>query len=215
MTSRLDAVVILARGAGRRMGGPKQGLRLQGDPRTFLENITGLYGPRGWPVTVVVGLGQAAEAGSLVPEARIVEGPDGGDTALTMLTAWKADASAFAPPTHYWAHPVDLPLVAPESVARLLQESGRQPRAIVRPGHGGGIGHPVIVPREVLQGLAGDTARHDRPLREHLDRVTGPGGGRELIVVEVPDPGVVRDFDEPGDLAPRPGSNQEGITGDE
>lgn len=215
MISRLDAVVILARGEGQRMGGPKQGLRIPGGSKTFLEMIAGIYEPRGWPVTVVVGPGQTAATGALATGVRIVEGPSGGDTALTMMTAWKADALAFTPPTHYWAHPVDLPLVGQDSVARLLEVSERHPRAIVRPGQGGDIGHPVILPREILQALGGEPARHDGPLRKHLDRITGQGGNREMIVVEVPDPGVVRDFDEPGDLEIPWRPTEEGKCGDE
>lgn len=200
MPSRRDAVVILARGVGRRMGGPKFGLKLPGDSRNFLERILDLYRGREWPVTVVVGPGMGSRVANPGGRVRILEGPAGGDTALTMVTAWKADELAFAPPTHFWAHPVDLPLVAPETVERLASVSRQNPGAIVRPAFGGTIGHPVILPREIMQGLAGAPFHLEGPLRHYLDQPGASGAGRELILEETPDHGVVRDFDDLEDL---------------
>jgi CTP:molybdopterin cytidylyltransferase MocA len=203
---RCDAVVVLARGAGRRMGGPKFGLKLPGDSRTFLERIIDLYDAAGWPVTAVVGPGQGTNAVCPGRGIRILEGPDGGDTALTMVMAWKADVLAFAPPTHWWAHPVDLPLVAPETIEHLASVSLGRPRAIVRPVFEGAIGHPVVLPRSVLQGLAGNPAFHDGPLRRYLDRLAGQESDREIVLENVSDQGVVRDFDDPVDLETWKGS---------
>lgn len=193
--ARRDAVVILARGLGTRMGRPKAGLTLPGRRRTFLQMVADLYAARDWPITAVF----AADDRGGLPEAagvRAVEGPSGGDTALTLVTAWKADALAFAPPTHYWAHPVDLPLVAGRTVALLAEASCRNPRAVIRPMHRRSPGHPVVVPRSVMRTAAAEPDFQVLPFRKILDRIPVP-----VVDLPVDDAGVTRDFDEPDDLA--------------
>jgi CTP:molybdopterin cytidylyltransferase MocA len=193
--ARQDAVVILARGEGSRMGRPKAGLRLPGMSRTFLQLVGELYAEFDWPITAV--FGPAGRGGLTIPPGvRTLDGPAGGDTALTMVTAWKADALAFAPPTHYWAHPVDLPLVTASTVARLAEVSRGDPGAVVRPVCGGHPGHPVVVPRAVLRSVAADPDYRDLSFRAVLDRRPAP-----RLEVAVEDAGVTRDFDEPDDLA--------------
>jgi CTP:molybdopterin cytidylyltransferase MocA len=196
MTSaRQDAVVILARGESTRMGKPKANLKLPGTPRTFLQMVVELYAGLAWPLTAV--FGPAGRDGATVPAVvRVLTGPSGGDTALTMVTVWKADALAFAPPTHYWAHPVDLPLVMATTVAFLAEVSRRDPGSVIRPVFDGRPGHPVVVPRAVVRSAAADPGCRDLPFRKILDRHPAP-----IVDVPVEDAGVTRDFDEPDDLA--------------
>lgn len=193
--ARRDAVVILARGGGARMGGPKAGLELPGTGRTFLQMVVDLYAGRDWPLTVVFGP-EGRDRVTVPAGVRVLHGPAGGDTALTVVTAWKADAPAFAPPTHYWAHPVDLPLVSAPTVARLAEVSRRDPRSVIRPLFDGRPGHPVIVPRTVVRSVAADQDSRVLPFRKILDRLPVP-----LVDVPGSDDGVTRDFDEPEDLA--------------
>ena len=90
--------------------------------------------------------------------------------------------------------PGDMPYVVPATVSALLARHAED-GAIVSPRFRGKRGHPVVIPArlrdEILEAGGGDTL-HD-VLRRHAS---------ERADVEVEDRGVVRDVDEPGDLAP-------------
>ena len=90
--------------------------------------------------------------------------------------------------------PVDLPLVSPDTVARLLQAFQASGAPVVRPVHGGAHGHPVVFARAVFDDLRGaDPSLGARAVvRAHAARI---------VEVEVPDPGVLSDIDTPEDYA--------------
>jgi len=134
--------IILAAGRGERMGGPKALLRVGGE--SFLARTARLLGPP--PVERVVAvLGHEAER--VAREAGL---PDGVAVAINvrhaegMLTSIRAglEAAEAAGADAVLVHPVDHPLVEPETVARVLGAllSGA---VIAVPSHEGRRGHPA------------------------------------------------------------------------
>lgn len=209
--SRCDVAVVLCRGASRRYGAPKAFAVAADDPRPLLARVVDLYRDRG-----VVG---GAFAGILVvttadladgcrerladrSRVKIVTGPPGGDTALTLALAWSALAvpgptGAGPDVTHLWAHPVDLPRVAASTLVQLARASAAQPGRVVRPWWDGRPGHPLILPAGLLARLAPVAAQADGPWRELLAAEVAAGRSPPPLPVSVADPGVVLDLDEP------------------
>ena len=149
--------MVLAAGASRRMGTPKQLLRLGGE--TILERTLGNV--RASEVgEIVLVLGHAAESVEKeisTEQVRVVRNPDyqqGMGTSLrTGLAAVSADASAAL------IILADQPFVRPETLDRLIichQESKPQ---IIIPMYQGFRGNPVLLDRSVFEevkGLNGD-----------------------------------------------------------
>ena len=197
--TRRDVVVVPARGASRRFGQPKALAILADDPRAMVRRVVDLYAGTGWDAVLVVttaDLGPAIER--LVADAPgvvVVTAPAGGDTARTLAEAWAALASRGEAWTHAWVHPVDMPHVAPATLAVLRDASGRAPRRQVRPAWHGRPGHPVVVPATLAEALAGHAMNSDAPWREIVARAAGAGLVEEPVAVPVDDPGVVLDHD--------------------
>lgn len=87
---------------------------------------------------------------------------------------------------------VDHPLVAPETVRRLIETHDRTRAAIVRPVRGGRHGHPVLFDRRTF-----DALRHADPAvgaKEVVHAYT-----QEMVEVQVADEGVFTDIDTPED----------------
>jgi CTP:molybdopterin cytidylyltransferase MocA len=128
----------------------------------------------------------------------------GGDTALSVVAALEALGETA---THLWLHPVDLPQVAPGTLARLAAASRRAPGCVLVPEHAGAPGHPVVLPTAPFLALRG--SRPDGPMRPLLlAAARGDGVARApLRNVPVADPGVIADRDtpeDPGTDAPTP-----------
>jgi len=201
---RQDRAVIMARGLSVRMGVPKGLLRLSPTGPAFVRIIADLYLNAGLPVDVVT-RGETAEAyGSELAAGdgiRILPAEAGGDTALTLLCAWRSCLTAGLPGSHFWAHPVDLPLVTAATVNRMMDLSHRDPDRIIRPVRQGKPGHPVILPREVLEILDREKPWQEGPLRDFLSYGGEQGLFPGPVTVEVEDAGIVRDFDRPEDFS--------------
>lgn len=198
-----DHAVILARGTSSRMGRPKGLVSLPGDGSTFLQRIVALYRGSGIPVTVVtlpavVGSYRAVLAAT--GGACVVAAPGGGDTARTLLAGWHSLDSGTERIERIWAHPVDLPLVNPATLALLAAAAREHPGRILRPVHADTPGHPVLVPAGVLEILAAHPECADDKLQSFFTRGTTAGWFPDLVAVAVGDPGVSSDFDTPADL---------------
>lgn len=92
----------------------------------------------------------------------------------------------------------DMPWIAPDSIRRVAAELGRGAE-LAAPFHAGRRGHPVGFGarfRPDLERLGGDAGARSI-LAEHADR---------LCRVDVDDPGILLDIDEPGDLPHPPGA---------
>jgi CTP:molybdopterin cytidylyltransferase MocA len=191
------AGLLLAAGAGRRMGGPKALLR-DGHGVPFLDRAVGTLLDGGCD-TVTVVLGAAADdARLLLDEAGWTADPavdvavafdwaEGmGASLRTGLSALLAGGATAALVTL-----VDLPDVD-AAVLRRVAAAGSGPGALVRATYAGRPGHPVLIGREHWAGVAA-TARGDRGAREYLQ-------GHAATSCECGDLATGRDLDRPEDL---------------
>lgn len=199
---RCDLAVVMARGQGRRMGAVKGLLRPRGWDCSFAGRLVRTYAAAGLPALVMVAAGQQeAFAGDLqgtgLDPGCVVAGPQGGDTALTLLAAWRL---AGRRSTHVWAQPVDMPLVSVETLRGLLAASRAEPGRVVRPAVAGRPGHPVVLPAWVLRKLEAAPGHHDGPMQAFLAQLQTQDEAAGTGLLPCADDGAVRDFDEPADL---------------
>ncbi|WP_380173328.1 NTP transferase domain-containing protein [Kineococcus sp. DHX-1] len=179
--------VVLAAGAGRRMGTPK-GLLRRRDGTSWAAAAAGLLAAAGCdPVLVTVGAQADRVRATLPPGVRAVEVPDwdlgpgaGVRRALAEPAARAADAVLLLL--------VDLPHVDLVGVRSVLELASRD--AVVRAVDGGRPGHPVLVGRNHVDAAAA--------------ACTGGSGLREFLagadVQRVAVRGSTADVDTPSDL---------------
>jgi CTP:molybdopterin cytidylyltransferase MocA len=191
--------LLLAAGAGRRMGGPKS-LLLDEHGVPFLHRAVRLLVDGGCAsVTVVLGA-SAPVATALLDEADwsrdgvidVVVAPDWAEgmgaslrAGLRSLAAGNADAALVTL--------VDLPDVDVPVLRRVLgRGSGRD--ALVRATYDGRPGHPVLLGRDHWAGVAA-TAAGDHGARDYL-------AAHGAAACECGDLATGRDLDRPEDLPP-------------
>ncbi|MEZ4402871.1 MAG: NTP transferase domain-containing protein [Kofleriaceae bacterium] len=180
--------VVLAAGAGRRLGGVAKAL-LTVDGVGFLARIVasaGHVGVAAADVVVVVGPPFTAEvtAAATALGARVVINPAPARGMASSVARGFAALAAHVDAAFLW--PVDHPQVAVATLAQLIARGEGAPRYRDRGGH------PPLVGRRWFAALAAAEA--------HPDGARGVLRGR-LAAVPVDDPGVVRDVDTPADLA--------------
>lgn len=181
--------IVLAAGAGRRIGRPKALLEWEG--RSFVRAVAGdLHAAGCRPVIVVTGA-TGDEVAAHLPEGVVREHnprwKSGG-----MISSIRAGLRAAGPgASGYLIALVDQPFLGAEPARRLIAAHRREPGAVLVAGHLGRRGHPLLLPARLYQ--AASTARL-------------PGGLRELVradptvrVVEA-GPQVLLDIDRPGDV---------------
>ena len=128
---------------------------------------------------------------SLTVPSRFVANPDAAEGQLTSVLA--ALGVADRPGVRgLLVCPVDMPLVRPSTVARLLSSFASTGAPIVRAVHRGAHGHPVLFSRSVFDELR----RADRTLGA---KVVVRAHQTDLLNVEVEDPAVLGDVDTPED----------------
>lgn len=161
-----DAVagLLLAAGAGTRMGGPKA---LQRDPdgtSWLLRSVGALRPCRG--IVVVLGAG-AQEAAPMLPmSVDVVLAHDWADGMGASLRAGLAALQG----TEFTAALVtlvDLPDVDAAVTARVLAEADCGPTTLARAAYAGQPGHPVLLGRDHWPGVI-DLAAGDRGARDYL-----------------------------------------------
>jgi len=190
--------VVLAAGAGRRMGTPKALLRTA-DGTPWVARAAGALRAGGCAeVAATVGAAAPEVLALLPPGVRGVPVPDwaeglaaGVRAALQHAAAGTADVLVLVP--------VDLPGLGAADVAAVLAAAAADPSsAAVRATDDGRAGHPVALGRRHWA-AARAAVRGDAGLREFL---------ADLGVVAVPRPGAGADVDDPADLPPgtRPGA---------
>lgn len=146
------AGLVLAAGAGRRMGAPKATVEIGG--RRLVDRQVALLRAAGCdPVLVVLGA-----AVVVVPDAVTVVNPDWAQGMGTSLAAGlRALETATGPGvTAVAVVLVDQPLLTPAAVSRTLGALGAAPAA--RASWGGRPGHPVVLARRVWAGVAASAA---------------------------------------------------------
>jgi CTP:molybdopterin cytidylyltransferase MocA len=190
------AGLLLAAGAGRRMGLPKALLRDQGGV-PLVDRAVGVLLDAGCEMVTVVLGASADEVTALLTEAGWTDDP-----AVTLVLAedWAEGmgASLRAGLRHLLAtgHDaavvslVDLPDVPAEAVRRVLARVA--PAALARATYDGRPGHPVLLGREHWQAAA-EGATGDRGARDYL-------ATRDVEDVECGDLATGRDVDRPDEL---------------
>lgn len=194
------AGLLLAAGAGRRFGGPKALVELDGEPlvrralRTLTEAGCG-------PVRVAVGAA-AEDVMKLLPDpsqAVYAERWEGGMGAslkagLAALAGQFPDGADSAP-VAVLVHLVDLPWVPAAALARVVAKAS--PTAVARAAYDGVPGHPVLFGRR-WWGEVAESAQGDRGARDWLR------GREDVVLVECGDLGSGQDVDRPADLGRTP-----------
>ncbi len=186
MTSDV-AGLLLAAGAGRRMGMPKALVTHGG--RLFVESAAGVLAAAGCRPVVVV-LGASAEivrADAELGGCLVVDNPDwpaGMGSSVRVGLAALPDVSAVV------VLPVDVPGVTSAAVARLMAVAG--PDVLARASYDGVPGHPVVIGRShwpgVIASAVGDVGARDY-LRTH-----------DVLDVPCADVALGTDVDRPEDL---------------
>jgi CTP:molybdopterin cytidylyltransferase MocA len=181
--------LLLAAGAGRRMGMPKA---LVTDDRGswLVRGVTTLSAGGCRRVTVVLGA-EAERAAALLdglPEMPRIVVAD--DWAEGMGASLRAGMLALTDATDGFilVSLVDLPDLVPEVVAR-VGAAQRSPDVLARASYDGVPGHPVLFGRDHWPGVL-ETAHGDQGARAYL-------AGREVELIECGDLATGRDVDSP------------------
>ena len=176
--------LILAAGESRRMGFPKALLEFRGE--TFLDRLIGLFAEHCKPVVVVLGAEADRIRGGLRSgnRALVVENPDYKLGQITSMQRGLREVPADAPGVLFTL--VDHPNVRSATVAELIRTAA--PLALPR--YAGRRGHPLYFSRELAtEFLALDSASSARVVLERH--------AAEIRYVDVDDPGILDDVDDP------------------
>jgi CTP:molybdopterin cytidylyltransferase MocA len=195
MSSLRIGAVILAAGAGTRLGGVAKALLSRRDGTTFLASIFASARAAGLADAVVVLGPPHAEAIAVHAHelgGRIAVNPS---PARGMASSVEVGFAAISESTcdAAWLWPVDHPDVLPTTLRTLIAALGSH--TAVRPVVGGRGGHPPLIARTIWPQLAacGDVDGGARAVLAETD----------MLDLEVDDPGCIRDVDTPADLEAR------------
>ncbi|MGH3386671.1 MAG: nucleotidyltransferase family protein [Nocardioidaceae bacterium] len=160
------AGLVLAAGAGRRMGGPKALVR-DGDGTPWVVRAARTLVDGGCsPVLVVVGA-DAAEVGRQLDDESVTV-VEAADWAVGMGASLRAGLGALSQHSNVNAvviTPVDVPSLGPDVVRRTA--AGATASSLVRASYHGRPGHPVLIGRQHWAGVR-DLATGDQGARAYL-----------------------------------------------
>ena len=190
--------IVLAAGASSRMGQPKAVLPLNATGDTVVARVVRTLLAGGVPDLVVVAGAHIDAVRRAMPafaaasaRARVIEHPQWQRGQLSSLIAG-LDAIDGPLLEAALVTLVDVPLVAPATVAAVISAWRASRAPIVRPASGERHGHPVIFDRSVFDELrsANPDIGAKAVFAMHEDRI---------VNVEVNDPGAFVDIDTPAD----------------
>ena len=182
------AGIILAAGASSRMGSPKALLDYRGEK--FVARLIRLVSSVGDPVIVALGYHADTIRAAIPAHVTVVINPAPERGQLSSLQAALAmvpiDAEGFM------FSPVDSPAVEGATIDRLAVEfQRREPSsALVIPRYSGKHGHPVFAARAIADELLAldPTAQARQVVHRHV---------LETAYIDVDDPGILIDIDDP------------------
>jgi molybdenum cofactor cytidylyltransferase len=190
--------IVLAAGDSIRMGSPKAVLAAPGG-RPFVAAIVRALSAAGIEeIVVVTGRDHDCVVDAMVRDApsrqpRIVRNIDPSRGQLSSL--WTGMDAAVGPDTEgIVVTLVDVPLVAPETIRRVIDAWRRTRAPIVRPAVGERHGHPVIFDRVLFSALRA------APLERGAKSVVRAHAA-EIVEVPVEDEGAMIDIDTPQEYA--------------
>jgi len=193
------AGLILAGGASRRMGTPKALLRYQNE--AFLDRLIRIFSAVASPIIVVLGH-QSEQIRSGIDRAAAATFALNPDPERGMLSSLQCGLAALPGETEaVMFTPVDHPNLQAATLEKLAArfETGRAPVTV--PTYAGEHGHPVCIARELAVELLAlpPTAMASDVVHKYV---------KQTSYIEVDDPGVITDVDDPqayaGLLAQRP-----------
>lgn len=185
-----DAVILTA-GESRRMGYPKA-LLDSGDGRKFLERIVAnVKSIELKPSNIIIVLGYHREK---ILEAADTSGcltvtnsnPELGQ--LSSLIAALKQVSEGS--RGMLVSLVDHPLVKPQTYNLVINGASSRPGSIILPRFGGRKGHPVFFPAEIFDDLK--ESPPDKGAKYAVQK-----NAERIVVVDVDDPGILKDIDTP------------------
>ncbi|TCC33497.1 nucleotidyltransferase family protein [Kribbella sindirgiensis] len=186
-----SAGLVLAAGAGRRMGTPKALVR-DAAGVTWAARTARLLTEAGCsPVVVVVGAAADQVRAELSGEpVEVVEATDWNEGMGASLRAGLRSADAVSEAVVVL--PVDVPGVTVDAVRRVVDQAGDD--ALVRATYDGAPGHPVVIGRDHWDGVIA-SARGDEGARGYLRE-------HDVVLVECGDVADGVDVDTVGELPP-------------
>jgi molybdenum cofactor cytidylyltransferase len=186
------AGIILSGGASRRMGTPKALLRFQSE--TFLDRLIGLFSAVCDPIIVVVGL-HSEKIRSGIQRGGAVHFALNSDPDRGMLSSLQCGL-ALVPPDADAAMflPVDHPHLEISTVAALAARFRADRAPVTVPIYEGEHGHPVCIARPLIAELLAlsPSAKASDVIHRHVPNT---------VYLEVSDPAVVTDIDDPSAYA--------------
>ena len=186
--------IIVAAGRSSRMGTSKA-LLPHTDPRTtFVRYLIKTFKAGGVGDAFVVGRGDDPKLYGEVISAggQFVANEDADAGQLSSVLAGLDRATADPRVAGALLAPVDVPMITPGTVARLIAAAADSDAAIVRAAYRGRHGHPVLFKRAVFRELHSADAHIGAKAVVRADP-------RRVLDVEVDDPGVTMDVDTPAD----------------
>jgi molybdenum cofactor cytidylyltransferase len=189
--SRHHEGIILAAGESRRMGYPKPLLEIGG--RTFIEHIVETMLAVVPRLAIVIGAHRERVRAAIPRDARItiVENPD---YSRGQLSSLKVGLGVLQPDSSgALVHLGDHPMVRVETFRVVVDSYDRTAKPIVIARHDGRRGHPVIFDRSVFGELL------SAPEEEGARHVVNADPSR-VAYVDLDDPGINLDLDNPDDL---------------
>lgn len=184
------AAIILAAGFSSRMEHFKPLLKIS--DRTVTDRLVSLYRERGIEVMLVTGWQkEQLIAGITSRDVNIVENPDFAAGMFSSIKAGlkRADAAGCR---SVFIHPVDIPLVRPFTLQRLLDAAEKNPGRIIYPLCTQQRGHPVLLPSHVFPSIL--DWQGEGGLKAALDNQDG-----KALDVPVPDDFIRLDMDRYAD----------------
>lgn len=190
MSGNQYAAIVLAAGYSSRMNDFKPLMNIGG--MTIADRVISLFRENGIGVILVTGWRQDELIGGIeADDITIAENPD---FETGMLSSVRTGVRQLQPEHRaFFLMPVDIPLVRPATLKRILACAGEKPERIVYPTFNGKRGHPPLIPAALANEIFG--WQGDGGLNAILAR-----HGDIQVTVQVADGNILADADNRDDF---------------